>query len=113
MGKTLVVRDDDPAVRAWRRMQTADEPASAAWLAVPFRMFVNVTFLGTLLQMEFGGLALKAALAWAGGAGLAFALAWMFLSWWYGGDLPQLFLRSLLITSLIALWFAGHLFLIR
>lgn len=110
MGKGIVVRENDPAAIAWRRAQLLeDERDAASWLAVPFRMFVNVSFLGTLLQMEFAGMPLKAALASAIGGGFVFALVWLVLTYWYGEDLNQMFLRSLLIVSLISLWFAHTL----
>jgi hypothetical protein len=109
--KTLAVRASDPAVLAWQRSQAweAERDGSASWMLVPFRMFVCVTFLGTLLQVNYVGMALPAALATATSAGLVFALAWAVLTYMYGGDLPQIFIRSLLIFSLIGLWFSANL----
>lgn len=104
--KKLKVRDDDPAVRAWLRQQEHESEHALAWLATPFRMFVNVTFIGTLLQVHVLGMALTPAVATAAGAGLAFAVAWIVLTHVFGADLPQMLIRSMLLTLFLAAWYA-------
>lgn len=107
--KTLRLSGDDPVARAWMRQQEHEAENAYAWLATPFRMFICVSFIGTLLQMHGLGMALAPALATAMGAGLAFAVAWLVLTHVFGADLPQMLIRSLLLSLFIGAWYALNL----
>lgn len=109
--RQIMVRSGDAEYLAWQRSQALeqDRDRTSPTLVVAFRLFMNISFLGTLLQSHYGGLPLQAAVASAALMGAGCAVAWMGLTYWYGGDLPQIFIRSLMIFSLIGLWFAATL----
>jgi hypothetical protein len=103
--KKIRVRGDDPAVRAWLRQQEHESDQALAWLATPFRMFMCVSFIGTLLEVHVLGMALTPAVASAAGAGLAFAVAWIVLTHVFGADLPQMLIRSMLLSLFLGAWY--------
>lgn len=106
--RTLKLRSGDPHARAWMRNQEREE-SQLAWLATPFRMFICVTFVGTLLEMHALGTALAPALAAAMGAGLAFAGIWLLFTHVFAVDLPQMLIRSLLLSLFIGAWYLVQL----